>query len=80
MLRVMVRNVWSGASTAAVLMVLLLAAPVRAAEAYVDVWGSQVGTVIPLLEAPDQTGQTRTLADLAGRKGLLLFLVRSADW
>jgi hypothetical protein len=35
---------------------------------------------LPVLEAPDQTGTVRTLDDLAGDHGLLLFLNRSADW
>ncbi len=35
---------------------------------------------MPLLEAPDHTGTLRTLPDLAGEQGLLLFLSRSADW
>lgn len=47
---------------------------------YSDEWGPDVGTALPLLEAPDQSGNTRTLADLSGKQGLLLFLNRSADW
>lgn len=47
---------------------------------YSDTWGPAVGTRLPLLEAADQTGTTRALGDLVGRKGLLLVLVRSADW
>lgn len=47
---------------------------------YSDGWGPALGTTLPLLEAPDQTGATRTLADLSGEQGLLLFLNRSADW
>lgn len=43
-------------------------------------WGPEIGTQLPLLEAPDQTGTLRTLADLSGEQGLLLFLNRSADW
>ncbi len=43
-------------------------------------WGPAIGTKLPLLTAPDQNGVTRTLADLAGEQGLLLFLNRSADW
>lgn len=48
--------------------------------AYADVWGPAVDSTLPLLDAPDQTGRQRQLADLAGDQGLLLFLVRSADW
>lgn len=39
-----------------------------------------VGATIPLLEAPDQDGVTRTLDTLTGEKGLLLVFNRSFDW
>lgn len=58
---------------------LLGSASARASE-YSDAWGPAVGSTLPFLEAPDQTGTVRTLADLAGEQGLLLFLNRSADW
>jgi len=67
--------------------VLTLATAVVAAGAvggaeprYVDLWGPELGTEVPLLDAVDHTGERRRLADLAGPRGLLLFLVRSADW
>lgn len=47
---------------------------------YSEGWGPEIGTAVPVLEAPDQTGAIRTLADLSGEQGLLLFLNRSADW
>ena len=47
---------------------------------YNSEWGPAVGSMLPLLEAPDQTGQVRQFDDLAGEQGLLLFLNRSADW
>ena len=50
------------------------------ADEYATQWGPQVGTKLPLLDAPDQTGTTRTFGDLAGEQGLLLFINRSADW
>ena len=50
------------------------------ADDYATDWGPAIGSELPILEAPDQTGAVRTLADLAGKQGLLLFLVRSADW
>ncbi len=50
------------------------------ASEYSETWGPDVGSQLPVLEAPDQTGQVRTLDDLTGEQGLLLFLVRSADW
>ncbi len=43
-------------------------------------WGPAVGTTIESLAAVDQQGQLRELSGLAGPNGLLLFLVRSADW
>ncbi|MCP5180709.1 MAG: hypothetical protein H6993_03115 [Pseudomonadales bacterium] len=42
-------------------------------------WGPAPGTVVQV-DAPDQSGQSRTVADLSGTRGLLLFLNRSADW
>ncbi|MEM1435082.1 MAG: peroxiredoxin family protein [Pseudomonadota bacterium] len=47
---------------------------------YADSWGPEVGTPVPLLAANDQSGRPRALGDLTGERGLLLFLVRSADW
>jgi hypothetical protein len=57
-----------------------LAASVAMADEYNDNWGPSVGTPLPVLEAYDQAGQLRTLDNLAGEQGLLLFLNRSADW
>ncbi|ALO44867.1 peroxiredoxin family protein [Pseudohongiella spirulinae] len=39
-----------------------------------------VGSQIPAIDAPDQTGARRGLDDLSGDKGLLLVLSRSFDW
>ena len=50
------------------------------AQDYAAGWGPGVGQVVPVLSAPDQDGNPRTLEDLAGEQGLLLFLNRSADW
>jgi hypothetical protein len=47
---------------------------------YSDDWGPEAGSALPVLEAPDQNGQIRTLDNLSGNQGLLLFLNRSADW
>ena len=47
---------------------------------YNDDWGPEAGSALPVLEAPDQDGQIRTLDSLSGNQGLLLFLHRSADW
>jgi len=59
---------------------LLLSAGGALASEFSESWGPEVGSTPPLLEAPDQTGTIRTLDDLAGEQGLLLFLNRSADW
>lgn len=60
---------------------LCLATAVDAAAAeYSAAWGPEVGSRIPVLEAPDQTGRVRRLEDLSGEQGLLLLLSRSADW
>lgn len=42
--------------------------------------GLSVGATAPDVVLPDHTGRHRTLADLTGRRGLLLAFVRSADW
>ena len=58
----------------------LLPAGTSWASEYADAWGPVVGSRLPVLEAPDQTGRVRTLEDLTGEQGLLLFLNRSVDW
>lgn len=58
----------------------LLASGGILASDYSDSWGPALGSTLPVLSAPDQTGAIRTLDDLAGEQGLLLFLNRSADW
>jgi hypothetical protein len=69
----------------AVLLALFLAAPgVPAAVSQVpvplDAIGPQPGAVVPAFSAVDQTGATRTLASLMGRRGVMLVFSRSADW
>jgi peroxiredoxin len=57
---------------------LLVAA---AAVAQQDIPGPAVGEQFPHeLGLPDQTGATRSLAELYGDKGVAVFFVRSADW
>jgi len=62
----------------------VLVAPLASAEASADDygadWGPEVGSQLTLLKAHDQAGTLRTLDNLAGEQGLLLFLNRSADW
>ena len=57
-----------------------LSAALALADDFSDGWGPAVGSEVPVLEARDQTGRLRTLTDLSGEQGLLLFLNRSADW
>jgi hypothetical protein len=47
---------------------------------YVDGWGPALGSELPPLRAPDETGALRTLSELYGDRGLILVLNRSADW
>ena len=47
---------------------------------YAASWGPEVGTFLPVLEAPDQQGRIRELSNLTGEQGQLLVLSRSADW
>jgi peroxiredoxin len=42
--------------------------------------GPEPGKRIPEFSLPDQDGQSRSLANLAGRNGLFLVFHRSADW
>jgi peroxiredoxin len=63
-----------------VIALVLIAVPV-AVTAFADDLGPPVGTKAPDIGTPlDQTGHPRTLADLTGSNGLVLFFFRSADW
>jgi len=64
----------------AVLSLTGLTAAFAMADEYTDQWGPTVGSRLTVLEAYDQSGQLRTLANLTGERGLLLFMNRSADW
>ena len=55
-------------------------APAALADDYADGWGLPVGAPAPAISALDQSGAARSLDSLAGERGLLLFLNRSADW
>ena len=68
-----------GARLSTVLASATFAVTVGASE-YQDAWGPPVGSPLPAIQAPDQTGTDRDLASLQGQRGLLLFMVRSADW
>lgn len=58
-----------------------LAGPLRAQQA-VDVatLGPKVGDKAIEFRLPDQNGQPRTLASVAGPKGTMLVFFRSSDW
>ena len=43
-------------------------------------WGPDVGSSLPALSVKDIQGENRYLADLAGKKGVVLVFVRSSDW
>ena len=62
------------------LLLAVIVAPVAVADAYSEQWGPAVGSQLPVLEAYDQAGEPRTLDNLAGERGLLLIMSRSADW
>jgi peroxiredoxin len=65
------------------MMLLMVSATASAAAVAQDwVWAPDfaVGDTIPHINAPDQNGDAKTLADLTGEKGLLLVLSRSFDW
>ena len=59
---------------------LILVPQVSVGDSYAEEWGPAVGSQVPVLAANDQSGTARTLDNLAGEHGLLLFMVRSADW
>ena len=42
--------------------------------------GPQVGERVPDFTLVDQTGRTRGLASIMGRRGAMLVFIRSADW
>ena len=59
---------------------IALLATAAFADEYDAAWGPAKGAPLPVLEAPDQTGTTRNLQSLTGKRGLLLFMNRSTDW
>lgn len=54
--------------------------PAEAAAEAAAAFGPEVGTPAPAFSVPDATGAQRSLADLAGEKGLVLYFNRSLDW
>lgn len=61
-------------------MLLCVWAAVGFADDYSEQWGPAIGKTLPTLAAKDHSGSTRTFEDLKGKRGLLLFMNRSADW
>ncbi len=59
---------------------LLASSSATANDEYARQWAPPVGSPMPVMEAQDQSGKVRTLEDLRGRNGLLVFFNRSADW
>ena len=68
------KKLWS------ICLLVALSMPLQSLGDYGDDWGPEVGSQLPNLAAYDHEGMRRTLEDLAGERGLLLLLSRSADW
>lgn len=62
------------------LSMLFIMSPVGFAQDWEWAPKFKVGDQFPPISAPDQNGERRTLADLVGEKGVVLFLNRSFDW
>ena len=58
----------------------LLVASMAFASDYAEEWGPAAGTPIPAGSFTSHNGETRTLLDLTGDKGLLILFNRSANW
>ena len=54
--------------------------PSAQAQDYVWAPDLPVGSSIPAIDAPDQNGENKSFADLAGENGVLLMFSRSFDW
>lgn len=54
--------------------------PAAQASAAAETFGPAVGQAAPSFSLPDSAGEARTLADLAGPRGLVLYFNRSLDW
>ena len=72
-MRTIKNSSWTG-----LLVLAMFCAAANAAEFAAD-WGPAIGGKVAL-QAYDQDGELRTLENLAGERGLLLFMNRSADW
>lgn len=72
---------------AVLVFAVLLQAPVhaqdnaaQAAMEAADAFGPAVGETVPAFTVMDATGAARTLADLAGPEGAVIYFNRSLDW
>ncbi len=54
--------------------------PAAQASAAAEAFGPAVGEAAPAFSLPDSSGDMRTLAELAGPRGLVLYFNRSLDW
>lgn len=68
------------ATLAVLLTAVVTTAALAQAPVALDAIGPQPGAVVPAFSAVDQTGETRTLASIMGRRGAMLVFSRSADW
>ena len=57
-----------------------VAANLPAPTEFATVWGPELASTAPAINAIDQNGASQSLASLAGERGLLLVFSRSADW
>ena len=57
-----------------------LVATLAMASEYIDGWGPSTGTQIPDGDFTAHLGQTLSVSDLMGDKGLLILFNRSANW
>ena len=61
-------------------VVLIATSQAFADDDYAKQWGPVIGTALPAIQAPDEAGEARDFANLAGKNGLLILFNRSADW
>ena len=55
-------------------------APARVAASAAEAFGPALGETAPAFALSDSTGASRTLSDLAGPSGLVIYFNRSLDW
>lgn len=83
MTRMLTASLTGALALAAALPVLAEPAHAQASEAAAEAaapFGPQVGETAPGFSLIDSQGETRTLADLTGENGLVVYFNRSLDW